>query len=295
MIPTSAPRKPQLLQDIEAIPGFAWEDLGIGDLKIGQIKDSFRFGEDQVVLAHWAADLMSARLRLKSSRGERPLMVADMGAGNGILLLLLSQIIPGSKGMGIELMDRPYKLLQANLLVNRLNTRFLPVQADLEDLAKQPWPNWALPDGTALGPNLFDLVVCNPPYFLTGKGPVRSEKTPGDMERLAAREERFASLETFLLNIKKALGPGGKAAILHRPDRLRDVLWAAKEVGLYPVRLRAITARAGERAGNFLLCLQKDPTDQFVWERDLVIRRPDGSYTLEVSAYYPEEEARDEL
>ena len=290
MIPTFPPQKPQLLQEVEAMPGFAWEDLGLGDLKIGQVKDSFRFGEDQVVLAHWAADLMSARLRLKSSRGERPLMLADMGAGNGILLLLLSQIIPGSKGLGIELMDRPYKLLQANFMVNRLNTRFLPVQANLEELVGKPWPQWALSDGTPLEANGFDLVVSNPPYFLPGKGPARPEETPGDIENIAAREERFASLETFFRNIKKALGPGGKAAILHRSDRLRDVLWAARDVGLYPVRLRAITPRAAEKAGSFLLCLQKDPTQQFIWERDLVMRRPDGTYTMEVAGYYPEEE-----
>ncbi len=274
MIPGRPAEKPLLLSQVEAM-GAVLEPLGRNDLMIFQLPDSFRFGEEQVCLAHWAAEQITPRNRLLSARGEKPLRIVDPGSGSGILTLLLSALLPGSEGLAVELMDRPYRLLEANLLVNGLGRRFRAEQRDLRD--------GVTPE---LLPGSFDLVVANPPYFLPGTGPTRDESTEGAREIAAAREEKYISLTEYLRSAADWLCPGGTLALLHRPLRLLDVLAELRTHGLSPTGLRAITPRAGQAPSAFMIAAKKQPTAGFRWQRDLILRNTDGSYTDEVNAYY---------
>lgn len=287
MIPQQPAKKPPLVRELEAMEGLVREDLGRGGLEMFQLKDSFRFGEEQVLLAHWAAGLLPPRRRLLSARGEKPLRTVEPGCGSGILTLLISALIPGSEGLGVELMDRPFKLAQANILLNQLGSRFRILQGDLRSFAKQGLP----PEAEA---GSFDLVLANPPYFRPGSGPARSEATEGEREMAAAREERYVSLGEYLSCCAAWLAPGGQIAMLHRPERLVDCFAEAGRAGLRVTRLRAITPKAGAAPSAFLLAAKKQPEAGFVWERDLIVREADGRYTLEVAAFYPEEENAEE-
>lgn len=310
MIPGRPARRPEALEALEAIEvpeapeapeaseaqaaleaiasyeGLSWESLGRGGLKIAQLKDSFRFGEEQVLLAHWAADLIAPRKRLLSARGEKPLRVADAGCGSGILFLLLSALLPGSRGLGAEVMERPLSLARANIAANGLTGRFEALRLDLRQLAREGFPAEACP-GT------FDLVVGNPPYFVPGTGPARDLSTEGAREIAAAREERLVSLGEYMTCVAKWLAPGGQAAILQRPGRLTDTLREAERAGLTVTRLREILPRAGEAPSAFLLSAAKQPGAGFNWQRPLIIRRADGSYTNEVESFYTDPEAED--
>ena len=282
MIPNRPPEKPPLLKEIEAMDGLYWEDLGRQGLRIAQLKDSFRFGEEQVLLAHWAAGLIKPRRRLQSARGQKPLRTVDPGCGNGILTLLISALIPGSEGLGVELMERPFKLACANIYANKLSGRFRILRGDLRRYAQDGIPAEA-------SPGSFDLVLGNSPYFLPGTGPSRDESTEGAREIAAAREERFVSLEEYMKCCGNWLAPGGQAAFLQRPERLRDCFREAAAAGLQVTRLRAIVPRPGRAPSAFLMAAKKDPAAGFVWERALIIRREDGRYTDETASFYPEE------
>lgn len=286
MIPGRPARKPELLKELESYPGLVREALGRNDLEIFQLKDSFRFGEEQVLLAHWAAKLIAPRRRLLSARGEKPIFTVEPGCGTGILTLLISALIPGSRGLGVELMERPYKLAKANMYLNELSGRFEILQGDLRAYARQ-----GLPD--AARPGRFDLVLANPPYFLPGTGPERDSSSEGAREIAAAREERYVSLAEYLRCCADWLAPGGQVALLHRPGRLADCFAEAGKAGLTVTKLRAVTPRAGAAPSAFLLAAGKNPKAGFTWERDLIIRLDDGRYTPEVAAFYPEEGQND--
>lgn len=281
MIPGNPAPRPQILKALDAYPELKWEELGRNDLKIAQLPDSFRFGEEQILLAHWAADLLTPTMRLQSARGDRPVKIVDPGAGSGILSLMLSALIPGCRGLALEIMDRPYALLQANLLSNGLMPQFQAVQGDLRQLAQT-----GIPDD--LWPGQADLVIANPPYFAAGTGPDRAEGTPGAKEIAVAREERLVNLDEYISCCARWLAPQGSLAILHRPDRLADVILACDRYGLRVSRLRALVPHEGEKPQAFFLAAKKQGKSQLRWQRDLVIRLADGRYTPEVQAFYEE-------
>lgn len=281
MIPGQPAKKSDRLKELEAMEGLVREPLGRADLEIFQLKDSFRFGEEQVLLAHFAASLIPARRKLLSARGEKPVRTADPGCGNGILSLLISALIPGSEGLGVELMPRPLKLAQANMEMNRLDGRFRMIRGDLRAYARDGLPAEAEPGS-------FDLVIGNMPYFVPGTGPERDLSTEGAREIAAAREEIYVNMKEYVRCSAAWLAPGGQIAFLQRPERLADLMAEADRAGLRVTRLRAIVPRAGEKPSAFLLAAGKDPSRAFVWQRDLVLRREDGRYTDEVSGFYPE-------
>lgn len=285
MIPGQTAAKPEPIDELARM-GAKAEPLGRAGLQIFQLPDSFRFGEEQVCLAHFASEQIQPRKRLLSARGEKPLRIVDPGSGSGILTLLLSALIPGSRGLAVELMDRPFTLLEANLEANGLFGRFQAEQQDLRRLAVE-----GIPD--ELQPASFDLVVANPPYFVPGRGPVRDDSTEGAREIAAAREERHVSLAEYLQCCAAWLAPGGVLTMLHRPDRLTDVLRICNEQGLTVTLLRAITPHAGDKPSAFLLAAKKQPGAGFLWQRDLIVRREDGTYTDELRAYYQETESYD--
>lgn len=282
MIPNQPAQKPQLLKLIESYPGLRRENLGRGGLSMYQIEDSFRFGEEQVCFTHWVSNHIGQRPKARSARGESPLQLLDIGSGSGILTLLLSQLIPGSTGMALEVMDRPFALLQANLYTNALDQRFQAVQGDV-----RAWVRQGVPEEHRR--KRFNLIVLNPPYFLSGRGPERREENAGDLERMVAREESLASLEEFLSLASSLLAPGGKVFVLHRPERLTDIILDAQRCKLQATALRPVLPRFGQKASAIFVLLEKNIQKQFIFEKDLVLRREDGSYTLEVQGFYTEE------
>ncbi len=285
MIPGRPPQKPDLKTELEALEamGAKREPLGRNQLEIYQLPDSFRFGEEQVCLAHFAASQIPPRRRLLSARGEEPLRILDPGSGSGILTLLLSALIPGSTGLAIEIMERPFTLLRANLAYNGLSQRFRAEKLDLRDLAKKGVSD-------ELGQGTMDLVVANPPYFVPGTGPERDDSTEGAREIAVAREEQLVTLAEYLKVAAAFLKPGGLLTILHRPLRLPDVMAEVKASGLAATSLRAVVPHEGEKPSCFLLAAKKQASAGFTWQRDLVLRRSDGSYTDEVQNYYWESE-----
>lgn len=289
MIPGQFAKEDPLMKELKQIDGLLWEDLGRGNLKFAQIKDSFRFGEEQICLVHWASSLLTAHRKAEALQRNKAIRIADPGSGSGILTILASALIPNSEGIAIELMKRPFTLLQANIRYNGLHRRFQPIHADirkyLEDFQSTAETR-VLP---AIECNSYDLILANPPYFLPGHGPERDLTSEGDREIAVAREESHVSLEEYLLFCKKLLSASGSLAMLHRPERLRDCFAAMEKVGLRVSTMRAITPRVGAKPSAVLLAATKRKHTQFRWQKDLILRDENGDYLPEVASFYNEE------
>ena len=91
---------------------------------------------------------------------RKGLRVCDLGAGTGLLGLLLLAREPSLRVTNVELQAAAVELSRRNTELNGLEERVVNLQGDLREPAQMP----------AAG--CFDLVVSNPPYFDAGRGAV---------------------------------------------------------------------------------------------------------------------------
>lgn len=139
--------------------------------------------------------------------------VCDLGTGSGALLLLLARRAEGLTLYGVERDPLAAGTARDNLAANGLSGEI--VTADLRKSG--------LPAG------VFDLVVCNPPYFAPGSGGDGRQARMGD----CTPEQLCAAAGRLLKN-------GGRLALCYRPERLCDLLCALRGAGLEPKRLKLL-------------------------------------------------------
>lgn len=136
--------------------------------------------------------------------------VLDLGCGAGLLLLLCARRQEGLSLTGVELSPHAAALARENLAENGLEGQILT--CDLRDLDPA---------------RKADLVLSNPPWYPQGAG---KEGGPGRVEGCTLPELCAAAAA--------ALNPKGRFALVHRPERLTDLLCALRGAGLEPKRLR---------------------------------------------------------
>ena len=141
-------------------------------------------------------------------RGDRLL---DLGCGAGLLLLKCAARQSGLVLFGMESDGAAAALARENLRENGLEGRILTADAA-----------GALPAG-------MDVVVTNPPWYPQGAG---TPAGPAKTEDL--------SLSAWVEAGAGALVPGGRLALVHRADRLTDLLYALRGAGVEPKRLRLL-------------------------------------------------------
>lgn len=164
-----------------------------GRVRIRQGLDGYRAGMDAALLA--AACDAAARSR-----------VLEAGCGVGAALLAAAVRLPEVSFVGIERDPAALALACANIALNGLQSRVSAQAGDVE-----------APFG-ALQTAPFDAVLANPPYFddpAALRGP-----------HAAKRDAWIADggLETWVGFLIKAVREGGAITLIHRADRLGDIL-----------------------------------------------------------------------
>lgn len=161
-------------------------------------------------------------------RGAR---VLDLGCGVGVLAVLLAQRAEGLTVDGIERNPASADLARRNLEENGISGEVL-----LGDLRDSGW----------FSQGHYDLVLCNPPYFPQGSGPIASRR---DAE---ARSEESCTLEDVCRRAAPRLKTGGRLAVVCRTERLTDLLVAMRENGIEPKRLKLVQTAPGKPPKLFL-------------------------------------------
>lgn len=253
------------------------EDLRTGGLRLLQKRDGFRFGEDSVFLAAFAASYY-----LRSAK--RPLRAADLGCGCGSVSILLSRRLPHVDITGIELIARTADAASRNSVLNGLSDRLRFVQGDLRDLRKD------LPTRShSLFPSRsFDLVVSNPPYRIPTT-PVAPNAVLAS-EMVIAREEITCTLDDLLSAAAYLLRARGRLVLVHGSDRLPDLMESLRRNHLEPETLRLVLP-AVDRAPSCLLvsATANGRPGGFRILPPLVVRDAEGIYTPEADAIYGRE------
>ena len=208
--------------------------------------------------------LLSSLPRLKPG-----LQVADLGSGIGLLGLLLLQRQQGLFVTGVELSEKAAALGEKNAELNGLSDRLRTLRGDIREIR------------TLLPANAFDLVVSNPPYFPPGSG--RLSKNP---ETQGARAELSCSLEALCAAAAYLLRWGGSFCLVHRPERLTDLLCTLRAFAMEPKRLRPVCLRAGAAPSLLLLEGRRGGKPGLLVEAPLFLQSLDGSPTGELDRIY---------
>ena len=170
---------------------------------------AFPLSTDSMVLSHFV-------------RLPKQAKVLDLGAGCGTLGLLLCAASDSCTVTGMELDESAHRGALENIARNGLHNRMESICADLRQLP---------PEFTGR----FDCCVSNPPYFSGGPA---AQRTP-----LARREDCCSPAELFAA-AAKALKFGGDFFLVHKPERLAELIARGSEVSLEAKRLLLLRHKA---------------------------------------------------
>ena len=215
---------------------------------------------DEVVKPGTDSFLLADFVRLR-----RGLRVCDLGAGIGLLGLLLLNRCNELTVRNVELQEAAVSVAARNIEENGLQEKMLLYHADLRTL------KGVLPAGEA------DLVVSNPPYFKRDSG----GKAAGAV-RLAAREENTCTIEDVCAAAAYLLRWGGTFSLVYRPERLTDLLCAMRKSGIEPKRLRFVEKCAGTPPILVLAEGRRGGNPGLVFEPPLTVYGSDGRESAEM-------------
>lgn len=233
-----------------------WESLSPGGLQFVYDDRFFPPGTDSF--------LLSVFPRLKPR-----LQVCDLGAGTGLLGLLLLQRQRQLSVTGVEIQEDALALARRVAAVNNLTDRLSFCHGDLRQVRS------FLPAGS------FDLVVCNPPYYPVGGG-----KLPDTEPLRTARSETGCSLADVCRASAYLLRWGGSLCLVHKPERLADLCCCLRESGLEAKRLRLVYSTPGAAPSLVLMEGRRGGRPGLVLEPPLYLQNADGSPSRELDAIY---------
>jgi len=189
--------------------------------------------------------------------------IVDFCAGCGVVGLGLSARDEHAQATLVEIQERLATLARRNAEDNGMSAR---VEVRRHDLR-------ALRDVGAQ----FDVAVANPPYRTLDEGPASP-----DAEIATAQHELEVTLAEVVGAMRRALVPGGRAALVYPAARVAALLAALADAGLRPLRARFVHPRADEPANRVLVEAHKGARGPLVVEPPLVVRDANG-YTAEAA------------
>ncbi|MBQ9967125.1 MAG: methyltransferase [Oscillospiraceae bacterium] len=198
----------------------------------------FRLGTDSVACAWFAKFPKSAK-------------VCDLGCGSGAIALMLLASDPSLTLTGIELMPRAAQTAKENAARNGLP--FTVIEGDLRKIRD------LLPAGS------MDGVISNPPYFPVGSGAAAK----GELAQ--ARSEETCTLSQLTAAMGWLLKTGGRAVVVHRPERLAELIFHLKQEQLEPKRIRFVRHRLESPVSLVLLEARKGGRPGLQYEHDLIL------------------------
>ena len=232
------------------------DDLQRNGLKIIQKTDGFCFGMDAVLLSGFAS----------VKPGERAL---DLGTGTGIIPLLLSAKTKGDHFTGLEIQTEIMKMAQRSVALNGLEKKIDIIQGDIKEASR------------IFGAASFDVVTSNPPYMNDAHG----LKNPGDVKAIS-RHEVLCTLEDVVREGTKALKPGGRFYMVHRPHRLAEIITVMRQYKLEPKRMKFVHPFADKDAKMVLIEAVRGGGAWLKLDPPVIVYKEPGVYTDEIYEIY---------
>lgn len=233
------------------------EDLQFENLKIIQDKKGFCFGIDSILLSDFAKEI---------KKGAK---VIDLGTGTGIIATLLCKKTQLKEILGIEKQKEVYEMAKRSIQLNQLENQFKVINEDILNLVN------------VLEKNTFDAIVTNPPYKKKDTGIKNAEE-----KKIISRHETTATLEDFIKVSKDLLKDKGEFYMVHRPDRLVDILSLMRHYKIEPKILRFVYSSETSKPKLILIKGIKNAKPFLKIQKNLYIYKQQGEYTEEINKIY---------
>lgn len=225
-----------------------------GKVRLYQPERGYRVAVDPIFLAS----------AVPASPGEQ---ILDVGAGTGAALLCLAARIPECRLVGVELQRDLLRVANANIEANGLSDRAEMIASDLARLPPR------------LMAASFDHVMTNPPFLAN-----EAATAPPLGQRAQAHVEGSLDLLGWLKSSLLMLKTGGSLTLIHRADRLGELLQALDgklgDIVVYPLWPKA----DGRPAKRILIQGWKGAKGALKLAQGLVVHEADGRYSQTANA-----------
>ncbi len=227
------------------------ELLGYENIKIIQKDDVFSFSLDSMLLANF----------IDTSKAQK---IIDLGTGNAPIPLFLT-LKTNAKIYGIEIQEEPFDLAQRSVELNHLENQITIIKDDLKGIYKK------------LGANTFDIVCSNPPYFKVSDTSIINKNDALTI----ARHEVKANVNDIIEEASKLLVDGGKLYIIHRIERMPEIIKLLGNKNFGIKRMQLIYPKEDGNAYMFIIESKKNKKTDLKIIKPLVVHN-NGRYTDEV-------------
>lgn len=227
-------------------------------LQLIQLKKGLTFGTDSYLLAAFA-------------HAKPKGVCVELGGGTGVVSLLAASRHKFRHIHAVELQPYFADLIRRNAELNQLNDRVTAHLGDIREISSDTFGGEV------------DTVLSNPPYMRFSSG-----KDNAALEMSIARRENNGTIADFCASAARLLKFGGYFTIVHRPDRMAELLTAMSHAALEPKRLVLIYPTAGDKPCLLLAEGKKGAAPGLIVSRPLLIYRDKaaGVYTNDMQATY---------
>lgn len=226
--------------------------LNYDNIKIVQNSDWFSFSLDSVLLANFV-------------HVNNKMRIMDFCCGNAPIPLILSTKT-NSKITGVEIQKEVFSLAIKSVRLNNKEKQIEIINEDVKNLYN------------IYETDSFDLITCNPPYFKYKN----SSNINNNNTKALARHELSLTLEDVFKTAKKILKNDGKLAMVHRTERLIDIICLMRKYNLEPKRIRFIQPFSNSNSNLVLIEASKNGNAGLKIESNLIVHDENNNYTKEV-------------
>lgn len=200
------------------------ELLGIEKIKIYQDSELNPFSIDSMLVASFVS--------LKKNVSN----ILDIGCGNSPIPLYLT-LRTNSRITGIEIQKSIYELAVKSVKINKKDNQIFLINDDLKNI------------NNYFKPKSFDVVVSNPPFFKVSD---TSHVNPNEAKAIA-RHEILTNLDEVIKTSSTMLKDLGVFAMVHRPERLSEIINTLIKYHIEPKRIRFVYPNESSLANMVLI------------------------------------------
>ena len=233
------------------------DDLEYKGLKIIQNEKGFCFGIDSVLLADYAKNI------------KKDAIAVDIGTGTGIISLLLCKKTNLKKIYGIEIQKEVADMAKRSVSLNELQNKIEILNINVKNVCN------------ILEKNIFDVVITNPPYKKNNTGLKSIDK-----RQLISRHEVECTLDDIVQNAGKLLKSLGEFYMIHRAERIVDIMCTLRKYKLEPKNIRFVHSKINEPPTLILIKYKKNAKEFLKIDKPLIIYKENGEYTDEILNIY---------
>ncbi len=229
----------------------------IRDIKLYQSRNGYRFSVDALLLYSFV-DV------------PRIGKIADLGAGSGVVGLLLAKKYPKAAVTLFELQEGLVALAEENITLNFLEDRVTVIRKDIREIKR-------------CSANCFDIVVSNPPFRKPRTGLLSSGE-----ERAVARHELKLKLPELARAARNILRAKGRFFLIYLPERLSELGAALREERMEIKRLRFVHSNRFSGAKMVLIEAVSGAATGLKVDRPFYLYDERGTYSDEMKELYGE-------